>query len=205
MKMGGYMQITLRVAPKKYRKTKVHLIILAAFVGPCPPGLECRHLDGNPANSRLDNLKWGTREENTEDRVRHGKKRGRRNGNTKLDELTVVAIRELATRRDENGMNYQDIADMFDTNRAVVGSICRGLNWKYAAGPRMKHARSGEGHVRAKLTEENVTKIRELIDSSGRHASVFRKLAQRYSVSPQAIRNIAYNHRWKQKSSTTAT
>lgn len=47
-------------------------LVLLAFVGPCPEGQECRHLDGNCQNNRLDNLKWGTRSENARDRVRHG-------------------------------------------------------------------------------------------------------------------------------------
>jgi hypothetical protein len=54
------------------RTTQVHRLVLAAFVGPCPDGMECRHLDGNPANNRIENLCWGTRAENNADRVRHG-------------------------------------------------------------------------------------------------------------------------------------
>lgn len=49
----------------KIRKTcKVHRLILETFVGPCPPDMECRHLDGNPSNNKLENLKWGTAHEN---------------------------------------------------------------------------------------------------------------------------------------------
>lgn len=50
----------------------VHALVLLAFVGARPSGAECRHLDGNPANNRLDNLRWGTRTENILDAVRHG-------------------------------------------------------------------------------------------------------------------------------------
>jgi hypothetical protein len=53
-------------------KAKTSMAVLEAFVGPRPPGLECRHLDGNPANSVLANLAWGTHSENMQDRVRHG-------------------------------------------------------------------------------------------------------------------------------------
>jgi hypothetical protein len=51
---------------------KVHEVILTTFVGPCPDGMECRHLDGNPANSALSNLAWGTHLENEADKLRHG-------------------------------------------------------------------------------------------------------------------------------------
>jgi DNA-binding CsgD family transcriptional regulator len=52
--------------------TLVHRVVLEAFIGPCPPGLQCRHLNGNPADNRLDNLCWGTPAQNTEDKRRHG-------------------------------------------------------------------------------------------------------------------------------------
>lgn len=52
---------------------RVHRLILLTFVGPCPEGMQCRHLDGNPGNNRLDNLAWGTTEENIEDRKAHNR------------------------------------------------------------------------------------------------------------------------------------
>lgn len=50
----------------------IHRLVLESFVGLRPPGMETRHLDGNPKNNRLTNLRWGTRSENSLDRVRHG-------------------------------------------------------------------------------------------------------------------------------------
>jgi len=47
-------------------------MVLEAFVGPCPEGMECCHRDGNPANNHVGNLYWGTRSENLYDAVRHG-------------------------------------------------------------------------------------------------------------------------------------
>src|SRR5688572_6260712 len=50
----------------------IHHLVLEAFVGPCPEGMECRHVDGSPPNNRLDNLSWGTHVENEADKRRHG-------------------------------------------------------------------------------------------------------------------------------------
>ena len=50
----------------------VHVMVLVGFVGPCPPGLECLHKDGDKLNNRLSNLRWGTHVENSEDARRHG-------------------------------------------------------------------------------------------------------------------------------------
>lgn len=50
----------------------VHQLVARAFIGPCPPGLEVRHKDGNPANNHIDNLEYGTRADNMQDRLNHG-------------------------------------------------------------------------------------------------------------------------------------
>lgn len=50
----------------------VHTLVLSAFVGACPDGLECCHNDGNPANNHVNNLRWDTRKSNVHDMIRHG-------------------------------------------------------------------------------------------------------------------------------------
>lgn len=55
-----------------YERGKVHRMVLTAFIGPAPEGHEALHGDGDPANNRLENLRWGTRSENIRDSVRHG-------------------------------------------------------------------------------------------------------------------------------------
>jgi hypothetical protein len=51
----------------------VHQLVLAAFVGPRPEGMETRHLNGDSKDNRLKNLKYGTKSENAYDTVRHGR------------------------------------------------------------------------------------------------------------------------------------
>lgn len=50
---------------------QVHKLVLLAFVGPKPEGMQCRHLDGNKVNNHISNLVWGTASENALDRIRH--------------------------------------------------------------------------------------------------------------------------------------
>lgn len=69
---GGHLQVELRSGGLPRWVPKIHQLVLLAFVGPYPEGMEVRHLDGDPANNRLDNLRYGTRSENMYDRVRHG-------------------------------------------------------------------------------------------------------------------------------------
>lgn len=68
---SGYLQVHLSRANSR-RTRWVHLLVLTAFAGPAPAGLEALHHDGDRSNARLENLKWGTRSENMLDQVRHG-------------------------------------------------------------------------------------------------------------------------------------
>lgn len=51
----------------------VHLLVLAAHVGPLPQGKETRHINGDSLDNRLTNLVYGTKSENAHDTVRHGR------------------------------------------------------------------------------------------------------------------------------------
>lgn len=50
----------------------VHLLVLEAFVGPRPEGMEACHHDDIPTNNQLSNLRWDTKPANTYDRIRNG-------------------------------------------------------------------------------------------------------------------------------------
>lgn len=72
--VGGYHRVGLCVDGKQIGRT-VHSLVAETFHGPCPPGMEVRHLDGDPGNNRASNLVWGTRVENMADVIRHGRNR----------------------------------------------------------------------------------------------------------------------------------
>lgn len=65
----GYLKVTLR---SPARQVYVHTLVLEAFVGPRPEGLEARHHDDVREHNYPSNLVWGTRSENNYDRVRNG-------------------------------------------------------------------------------------------------------------------------------------
>lgn len=50
----------------------VHRLVLEAFEGPCPDGMEACHWNDVPDDNRLENLRWGTHAENMRDRTRNG-------------------------------------------------------------------------------------------------------------------------------------
>jgi hypothetical protein len=72
VKDKGYENVTICHHNHKITRT-VHRLVCLAFHGvPESAPLEVRHLDGVPSNNKPDNLKWGTRSENWQDRYIHG-------------------------------------------------------------------------------------------------------------------------------------
>jgi len=68
----SHLKVTLYADNKKERQVFVHIIVIESFRGPIPRGKLVRHLDDNPRNNRLDNLRVGTHAENSRDAVRNG-------------------------------------------------------------------------------------------------------------------------------------
>ena len=72
-KKSGHLSVRLMVAGENDRNRLIHTLVLEAFDRPARKGEECRHWpDRDPTNNRLTNLQWGTRSENTLDKVAHG-------------------------------------------------------------------------------------------------------------------------------------
>jgi len=69
---AGYKLVSLW-RDGKGRSCNVHRLVAAAFLGPCPTGMEVRHLDGDPTNNDVANLRYGTGSENCQDITRHGR------------------------------------------------------------------------------------------------------------------------------------
>ena len=51
---------------------KVHRLVCIVFYGPCPADMEARHLNGVRSDNSASNLRWRTRKENSDDKIRHG-------------------------------------------------------------------------------------------------------------------------------------
>ena len=68
---NGYLKVML-CNNGKSKNFYIHSLVLMTFVGPRPDGMQIRHLDGNPQNNHVSNLRYGTASENAYDRVEHG-------------------------------------------------------------------------------------------------------------------------------------
>jgi hypothetical protein len=101
----GHLQVDLSKNGER-KKILVHRLVLKTFMGKCPNKMECRHLDGNPRNNRLDNLKWGTKNENTKDSIEHKRHWfsnnrfiGSGHPMAKLNEYQVLKIKKLLKQK----------------------------------------------------------------------------------------------------------
>jgi len=131
----GYKAVSLQVNGRSCKRF-VHNLLLETFVGSRPKGHQCRHLDSNPLNNNLSNLKWGTRSENQMDRLSVGRdNRGSKHGMSKLTESQVKEIRDMGVaankniRKIDNGGDYKRISEKFNVSKTTVESIVVGRTW----------------------------------------------------------------------------
>ena len=109
----------------KQTVVRVHKLVLEAFVGKCPEGLECCHNDGNSFNNHIDNLRWDTHKSNIHDRIKHGtSNRGERCGTAKL---TLDQVKSI--RKDDRLQRL--IAKDFGIAESMVSRIKNGVRWQH--------------------------------------------------------------------------
>jgi hypothetical protein len=140
----------------------IHHLVLEAFVGPRPPGMEGCHGPRGALVNSLDNLSWGSPEQNQgPDRVRDGtSNRGERQWQAKLTEAVVIECR----RRYAAGETQQVLAAEFGVDGAAMSQAITGAHWAWVPGAvptdRHRHGQQGAAHHGAKLTAEIVLECR---------------------------------------------
>jgi hypothetical protein len=109
----------------KQNVVRVHKLVLEAFVGQCPKGLECCHNDGNSFNNHISNLRWDTHKSNIHDRIKHGtSNRGEKCGTAKLTLEQVKAI-----RKDDRLQRI--IAKEYGIAESMISRIKSGVRWQH--------------------------------------------------------------------------
>lgn len=127
----GYLRAKVTPLGENRAPRPVHSLVLESFVGPCPEGLVCRHLNGDRRDNRLENLSWGTVQENTDDRQTHGTSaRGERQGSARLTREAVLRLRALARR----GTSWADLAKRFGVSDEAARKAALGLTWAHVPG-----------------------------------------------------------------------
>lgn len=130
--MDGYLRVSLCSGGHSQVCT-VHRLVLQTFVGPCPPGMQCRHLNGVRTDNRLGNLCWGTPSENNQDTVRHGTYSNGRLGvygeDCPASKLSDRDRRLIFSIYHDGVYTQQELADHFGISQMGISKIVNNVRW----------------------------------------------------------------------------
>lgn len=177
----GYEWVEFMVNGQRHAEF-VHRLVAATFIGPCPPGYYVLHGDNNPANNRVENLRYGTPSENCADKLIHGTQpHGEAIPWSKLTEAQVVDMR---TRR-ASGEKLATIASDYNLPELYVWQVTTGRKWRHAKGPiTAKHRK-----VR-RLTPEEQLEAMQLRGEGATISAIADKLGVSRNQVHNAVRGI---------------
>ena len=114
--------------------TSIPRMVLTAFLGPCPDGMEaCHYPDQHRFNNAIDNLMWGTRKTNQNHRRENGTAHMRgRHFRPVRSRITGEQVDEIRKLWDTGRYTQQDLADMYAGRIGRVGlhAIVHRKTWK---------------------------------------------------------------------------
>lgn len=151
---GGYAVFQHKIN-KKSKSYFVHRLVLLAFVGDLPDGMEVNHKNAIRNDNRLDNLEYVTRSQNQlhRSRVLHNFN-GAKTPHAKLTDEKVVSIRLLYME----GMTAKEIATRFDVSAMTIWWILTGKTWYHVPFPDGFVLRDDRG-VEKKTTKDQDEKM----------------------------------------------
>lgn len=123
---GGYAAVSLAKDGCTKRR-KVHLLVLEAFVGPRPVGMQGCHRNDDPSDAALSNLRWGTPESNHDDRKAHGAQKGESHNLSVITEATARKIKAMLAA----GESASSVALELGVKKHIVANIKYNHSWNW--------------------------------------------------------------------------
>lgn len=115
--------------PNGFASPTIHALVMRAFVGPMPEGMQVAHNNGDRNDNRLCNLRYATAIENNLDKFAHGTVlRGEQFSFAKMTEQSVLEIRRLYATGE---FSQQSLADKFGTEQTNISQIVRRKTWAH--------------------------------------------------------------------------
>ena len=139
---------------------------------------------GTPADNMQD-VKW---------RNRANPRRGEDSPAARLSKIDVLKIREEVA----SGVSHRILAKRYDVGQSQISNIATGRQWAHVGGERTwigykgRRAR-GEEHHAAKLTAEDVVKIRQAVAAGATYVEV----AESYGIEQSNVYCIVKRKTWK--------
>lgn len=120
----GYPAVNLTY--KGYRKQfHVHKLVLEAFNGKAPEGMEGCHNNGVKTDFYLTNLRWDTRKNNHADKKLHGThQEGEKNPSAKLTTKQAIIIKY-------SKISIKKLSEEFNLSRGCIEKVRYGTSWKH--------------------------------------------------------------------------
>ena len=125
----GYCQAGLSIRGKAYTK-RIHSLVMSAFVGQCPRGLQINHKNGIKTDNRLENLEYITPREN----IRHSIEKlgnsfqGENNG---CAILTENQVREIRKTYIPHKVTLAFLAKKYGVSLDCIYTVIHKIKWKH--------------------------------------------------------------------------
>jgi HNH endonuclease len=110
------------------KQIPVHKLILTTFAGPRPPNMQCRHLNDNPDDNRLENICWGTQLDNHIDAIKNGR-------------IGCLTTKEINFIRASTRTPLRTIAAQLKLSKSAVQLIRTRQTWKADLMRAVRHAK----------------------------------------------------------------
>jgi len=120
-----YWQVSLSNGNGLWSSKCVHSLVLTAFKGPRPFGLEACHNDGNGHNNNITNLRWDTRSNNIKDTIKHGTWKKITNHRHKIQYGDIPGIKGLFSQ----GLTKAEIGRRYGVSGQTIREVVEGRHF----------------------------------------------------------------------------
>lgn len=125
-KHSKYLAVWL--SNKKTKSKRVHHLVLEAFKGPRPEGMQACHNNGKKWDNSVWNVRWDTHQNNEADKIKHGTLiKGEMHYSSKLKEKQIPMIFEMS----KEGVFLKDIASHFGVSHVAIYKVLHRKSWKH--------------------------------------------------------------------------
>lgn len=124
----GYYRVCLFFNGKR-NYLFVHRVVLETLVGPCPPGTQGNHRDGNKANNNVENLEWLTPSQNIRHSFNTGLEVGKKGETNSQAKLTAEQVRLIKLSPINARSDFITLGERFGVSEATIRDIRKGRRW----------------------------------------------------------------------------
>lgn len=182
---NGYTQVgILRIGAHRATEVMVHKLVLLAFVGPCPDGMESMHANNIRSDCRLENLSYGTKKQNMANMPSGNK----RHWSSMTRDQVAEARRMAAT-----GLSGIEIASRLGVRYQACTMSISGRTWKDVLDPPPVRIVRRAPVAAAKLNVDTVAEMRRRY--CGGETCV--QLAKAFSVGTCCAASAVFGRTWK--------